>query len=75
MKGASEAAVATLRLHSRSRKAAPKVSDEVHCICLRGAAPCSVPRESRAWTGLRCCRLKLRERVLRWRRRQAQMWW
>lgn len=26
-----------------------------------------------AWLGLRCCRMKMRERILRWRRRQAQM--
>lgn len=29
--------------------------------------------ERLAWIGLHCCNLKLRERALRWRRRQAQM--
>jgi hypothetical protein len=30
-------------------------------------------REPLAWAGLQCCRMKLRERALRWRRRQAQI--
>jgi hypothetical protein len=30
-------------------------------------------RERLAWKGLRCCRMHLRERAPRWRRRQAQM--
>lgn len=29
--------------------------------------------ERLAWTGLRCCRMKMREHALRWRRRQAQL--
>jgi hypothetical protein len=30
-------------------------------------------REHLAWVGIRCCCMQLRERALRWRRRQAQL--
>jgi hypothetical protein len=30
-------------------------------------------REHLAWLGIRCCSMQLRERALRWRRRQAQI--
>jgi hypothetical protein len=50
--------------------------EEVTKVTARPGRPHYIPamnREPRAWLGLRCCRMTLRERALRWRRRQAQL--